>query len=255
MDGSVSSQILFSYLSGSLTFLSTCLIPVLLAYLAFVTAGALLELDQQREARIRWASLVFGVGFSMVFALGIIRSTSQLLMVDSFQTLAKIAGAVSMAFGLSFISRAGMTLPRQSGADARPSGMPFGLPGAFIVGALFGAVWPHCLGPILERLLELSFSPISAGRGSFLLIVYAVGFASSFGLSGLVLQRLLPYALTRLSEDKRRTILTISGIIMLMIGISLIFTKLWLSLNRVFIGLAGDSPTWRLEDFLLQLLR
>ncbi len=133
-------------------------------------------------------------------------------------------------------------------------GAPLGLPGAFMLGALFGAVWPHCLGPILGAILDISTVPWSAARGTFLITVYVLGLITSFGLAGLALRALLARFLDRASRDQRLAVLKACGAVLAAIGVSLLFTLMWLEISRIFIGLGNNSPLLRVEDLLLRLL-
>jgi len=255
MNQSIVNQIILSYLGGAMAFLSPCLIPSLLAYLSFVAGSAVLGRRQGRGARIVWTSLLFGIGFSLLFGIGIIPSPVQVFLVDAYQTNARITSVAAIAFGLTFVFRSNGARRRDDDESTDLAGAPLGLPGAFMLGALFGAVWPHCLGPILGAILDISTVPWSAARGTLLIIIYVLGLITSFGLAGLVLRALPARFLNRSSRDQRLTVLKGSGIVLTAIGVSLFFTEMWLEISRIFIGLANNYPLWRVEELLLRLLR
>lgn len=235
------NQIILSYLGGALAFLSPCFIPTAIGFLSFSTGYVFLAHRGQRDIQALQTSLLFGSGLSLLLALGLIDSPVQVFLVDAYQTTAKIAGVVAIIFGLAFLSR-----------DNGAAWARLRLPGAFLVGALFGAVWPHCLGPILGAILNLSTVPWSAARGTLLLVVYALGLFSSFAVAGAALNRLFSWVLTRTSEEQKNTMLTTAGVILTAIGICLVLTTPWLLINRTFISLAHNAPTARLEELLMR---
>ena len=254
MNQSIANQIILSYLGGAMAFLAPCLIPSLLAYLSFVIGSAVLGRRQTRNSRIVRTSLLFGIGFSLSFVIGIIPSSVQISLFDAYRIIARIAGIAAIAFGLVFVFRSNSSRRRDDDESTDLEGVPLGLPGAFMFGALFGLVWPHCLGPILGAILDISTVPWSATRGASLIIVYALGLITSFGLAGLALRALLGRFLDRLSRDQRLGALKGSGVVLMAIGLSLFFTLLWLEISRTFIGLTNNYPLWRAEELLLQFL-
>ncbi len=254
MNQSIANQIILSYLGGAMAFLAPCLVPSLLAYLSFVTGSAVLGRRQGRSGRIVWTSLLFGIGFSLSFGIGIIPSSVQIFLIDAYQINARITGIAAIAFGLVFVFRSNSARRRDDDESTDLEGAPLGLPGAFIFGALFGLVWPHCLGPILGAILNISTMPRLAAQGAFLTIVYLLGLITSFGLAGLALRALLGRFLDRLSRDQRLAALKGSGAVLTAIGFSLFFTLMWLEISRFFIGLTNNYPLWRVEELLLQFL-
>ncbi len=254
MSQSIVNEFILSYLGGALALASPCLAPTLVGFLSFIVCSAIFS-NTKSGRKVFLTSLFFGTGLSLVFLIGIVPSQVQILLMDSYQLTAKITGATAMAFGLVFLFRSENSEILAEEESTKTRNAPLGLPGAFIVGALFGAAWAHCLGPILGAILNMSFVPESAARGIFLLIVYAAGLTSSFALAGLALSRLLALFLDRASQELRMKALTVAGVTLTAVGVSLIFTTQWLAINRIFIGLAGNSPTSRLEILLMQLLR
>ncbi len=178
----------------------------------------------------------------MLLAVGMIETPAQVFLMDAYQVSAKIAGVVILLFGLVFLSGGRKTVP-------------LGLPGAFVLGGLLGAVWPHCIGPILAEILNLSTLPWTAVRGSLLLICYSLGLTTSFALVGLGLGRAFKLLVAHTSFEQRQTLATATGVVLVGLGILLMLTIPWLSISRVFIGFAHDSPVSSLERLLMQAWR
>lgn len=247
MSQSIINQTVLSLLGGALAFVSLCTVLVLLAYVSFVLGVAALAHRAHRVKLILLTAMSFAIGFSIVFAYGLIPSAAQLFLVDAFHPIAKVAGAAAIAFGLLFIhqySSAGQSIMTTRSWSAA----------GFVYGALLAAVWPYCVGPVLGALVSLAAAPWSAARGQYLLIVYVLGLAVAFGVSTVALSRIFSALLARVEPATERGLLLAAGVIQITVGVSLVFTDWWLSLNRVFIGLSGNSPQARLEEVLFRLL-
>jgi len=62
--------IVASFFAGILTFISPCILPLIPAYITFITGIALEQLDDKKNVKqILINSLIFVSGFSLVFVL------------------------------------------------------------------------------------------------------------------------------------------------------------------------------------------
>lgn len=237
-----------------MAFFSFCTALILLGYVSFLFGVGVLTPTERRIKAILFTGLSFAMGFSIIFAYELLPSPAQLFLVDAFHSIAKVAGAVAIAIGLLFISQSGDAKARETSWSATNMGTRAWSAAGFGFGALLAAVWPYCVGPILSAAISLSLAPSSAPRGQYLLIIYVLGLAVAFGVSATALSRLLSTLLARVEPEIKRRLLLAAGVIQTALGVSLVFTDLWLSLNRVLIRLASNSPQARLEDFLSRLL-
>lgn len=189
-----------TFIAGLLSFVSPCVLPLVVPYLCFIAGVTLDDLTDEfssREARLRVfrASVAFVLGFSTVFiALGagaglFGRSLRQIEPIISiFGTeiglFSVIAGLVIVVMGLHFLGvfRIGF-LDREARFQVRRK--PSGPVGSYIVGVAFAFGWTPCIGPVLGAVLGVAGSGDSAEYGAFLLFIYSMGLGVPFLLASL----------------------------------------------------------------------
>lgn len=174
---------------GTLSFLSPCVLPLIIPYLGFLggvtlraaPGGPVAEVPDRM--RVIAAALFFVLGFATVFtALGATASAVSQLLQDHLETAAIIAGAVLIAFGLHFagvLRLSFLNVERRFETRTRPVSAA----GAYVVGLAFAFGWTPCVGPILAGILTIAASRGSAFEGASLLFVYALGIGIPFLLA------------------------------------------------------------------------
>lgn len=174
---------------GTLSFLSPCVLPLIIPYLGFLggvtlraaPGGPVAEVPDRM--RVIAAALFFVLGFATVFtALGATASAVSQLLQDHLETAAIIAGAVLIAFGLHFagvLRLSFLNVERRFETRTRPVSAA----GAYVVGLAFAFGWTPCVGPILASILTIAASRGSAFEGASLLFVYALGIGIPFLLA------------------------------------------------------------------------
>lgn len=174
---------------GALSFLSPCVLPLIIPYLGFLGGVTLRAApggpvaEAPDRLRVLSAALFFVLGFATVFtALGATASAVSQLLQDHLETAALVAGAVLIAFGLHFagvLRLSFLNYEKRFTTTERPVS-PFG---AYIVGLAFAFGWTPCVGPILAGILTIAASRGSAIEGASLLFVYAIGIGVPFLLA------------------------------------------------------------------------
>jgi len=191
MSGSVS--VLGAFLAGVLSFLSPCVLPLVPAYLSFLTGLSMEELQHAAPGsgrnRVLPAALVFVAGFSLVFIL--LGASASLLghwLLAHFRLLGWIAGALLVVLGLHLT---GLLRLRFLMMEKRwlPGNKPLGGLGSFLVGMAFAFGWTPCVGPMLAGILALAGSQGTVGKGMLLLACYSAGLGLPFLLAALALER------------------------------------------------------------------
>ncbi len=237
--------------AGILSFLSPCVLPLVPAYLCFLTG---MELDAlagsravgdpatgtkagftaaRKHAFLR--ALFFVLGFATVFiALGATASAAGKFVAAWFDTLAIVAGALIAIMGLHFLGvfKIGL-LYREARFQTR--GAPIGPLGAYVVGLAFAFGWTPCVGPVLATILLTAGAQESAGRGIALLGAYAAGIGIPFLLAALFVGPFLKFA-----ARFRRHMLIVEKIM----GLALVITGI--------LFMTGAMPlvgNWLLETF------
>lgn len=213
-------NILTAFLAGLLSFVSPCVLPLIPAYLSFLTGSSVEELKAQSDARSRartmFHALAFVAGFTVVFeAIGLSASALGSAFVDYKDWIARVGAVVIIVLGLNMMGLfkipALMMDKRLQFRSANRS-----LIASFLVGIGFAAGWSPCIGPILG-LIILKASQQHYGAAAFFLFVYSMGLAVPL----LITAAAITQALIALNRVKRYL-----GVIEFAAGIFLILTGL-----------------------------
>ena len=177
LTGSMAGAILVAVFAGLLSFFSPCVLPLIPGYLSYVTGlGAADVIEGQRRARTVVGTVLFVVGFTVVFvATGTIIGTLGKVLVGHRRAIELIVGALTVILGAMFAGF--VPLGRR---ELRIHRLPrAGLAAAPILGIVFGLGWTPCIGPGavggLWAVLDPGISGPRRGTGHLLL----VGFGNS----------------------------------------------------------------------------
>ena len=183
-------------LAGLGSFAAPCILPMIPAFLAYISGTTLSELNQNNGSKtisinrsnIILNSIFFVLGFSVVFSIfGVIinsaLSTSSGEFIEGFS---QIGGIIIIGFGIFLllstkISKLNMEkkfFPKRSKAS---------YPVSFVFGLAFAAGWTPCVGPILGTILTLAATTPSVAFN--LLLVYSLGLGIPFILMGVFYSR------------------------------------------------------------------
>ncbi|MCG5236391.1 cytochrome c biogenesis CcdA family protein [Xanthobacter oligotrophicus] len=170
-----------AFLAGLLSFASPCVLPLVPAYLGFLT-GTVAGREGQAAPRRRViaAAALFVLGFSTVFILlGATASTLGQMLMRHVEALTLVSGVLLVLFGLHMTGLVRIPLLyRQAKIDAATT--PAGLVGPYLIGLAFGFGWSPCVGPVLAAILMVAGAEASVGKGMALLAVYAAGIGIPF---------------------------------------------------------------------------
>jgi cytochrome c-type biogenesis protein len=180
--------------AGVLTFFTPCILPLLPAYVSFITGKAVEEILQERPVRreILPPILLFCVGFSAVFViLGATATALGQLLASHQRTLEIIGGLVVILLGLQQLGiiRLGFL---QRDRRVHLGGRPANGLGAFLVGVAFAAGWTPCLGPVLGSILAYASTRETVMQGVILLSLFSIGMSLPFVALGLAAGAVLP---------------------------------------------------------------
>ena len=223
-----------AFAAGAASFLSPCVLPLVPAYVSYVTGRSLADPDPPPALASLGLGLCFVLGLAAVFvALGAGAGAlgSLLLAYRDQATLA--GGAVLVAFGLA---TAGLLRPAWLARDLRPRLAPRGAgpASALLLGAAFGFGWTPCIGPVLGAILTVTAATPSAS-GVALLAAYALGLGAPFVLAALFLGGFA----ARLGAMRRagRALRAATGAVLVLAG------------GAMMAGRLGDLASWLLAAF------
>ena len=182
-------------LAGLGSFVAPCILPMIPAFLAYISGTTLSDLNQSagsktvtiNRANIILNSVFFVLGFSVVFSiLGVIINSVLSSSAGIIEGLNQIGGVIIVGFGIFLLLSSKITklnvekkfFPKRSKAS---------YPMSFVFGLAFAAGWTPCVGPILGTILTLAATTPSVAFN--LLLVYSLGLGIPFILIGVFYSR------------------------------------------------------------------
>jgi len=183
-------------LAGLASFVAPCILPMIPAFLAYISGTTLSDLNQNKgnqtvsinRTNIILNSVFFVLGFSVVFStLGvIINSILANTVGEVISVLNQVGGIIIVSFGIFLLLSTKINklnvekkfLPKRTKAS---------FPLSFVFGLAFAAGWTPCVGPILGTILTLAATTPSVAFN--LLLVYSLGLGIPFILMGVFYSR------------------------------------------------------------------
>ena len=214
------------FLAGMASFFSPCIVPVIPAYLAYITGVRVDSLQKgeiYRKAAL-WRGLAFVVGFSAIFiALGATATyVGQLLFINR-EIFLHVGGAIVFLAGLylaGLIPLAGLLKERR----IRYVPQRIGMYTPVLLGMAFAFGWTPCVGPILSSILVFAAQGQTVSTGIALLGIYSVGLSVPFLISAVAVDKVAP--LLRSVSKYLPWVTKAAGIILMILGILLFFDML-----------------------------
>lgn len=182
-----------AFAAGVLTFLAPCTLPLVPAYLGFIS-GVPTNSDQQittrQHQRIIINAAAFVIGFSIIFVLfGVLAGLFGQAVSAWRNILTRISGVLIIGFGLVMLFD--RSLPIFTGTNLTlPNWARGGNPASSLaIGAGFAFGWTPCVGPILGSILLLASQQATAVTGGLLLLIFSAGLAVPFLLLAVLYTR------------------------------------------------------------------
>lgn len=221
-----------AFAAGLVSFVSPCVLPLVPAYVTYLTGSSLDALASGQNRRLLVLNGVFFIlGFTLVFVvMGMGASAIGRLLTEYMGLVRRIGGVIVIVFGLYLTGLLQLMVLDQERRLQAPVKAP-GPVNSLLLGATFAAGWTPCIGPVLASVLLLAGTTATATQGALLLLTYAAGMALPFLLLTLSLHRLQSW-LRKLLPYTRR-IQVASGVLMVVLGI-MIYTNSFVLLNSYF---------------------
>jgi cytochrome c-type biogenesis protein len=218
------SLLFLSFVAGIVSFLSPCVLPLIPGYLSFICGTDLEKLQKKSKYFILEKSLLFVLGFSIVFILlGASSTFFGSFLLDKSRIFSNVISIIIIFFGLYLIGIIKFNfLNNEFKFYISKYSNNFFFP--LIVGMGFAFGWTPCIGPILGSILALASLENTLIQGIFLLITYSIGLGIPFVLAGYYMGNFLIF-----SKKARKfisNIQKISGLILIVTGILILTSKL-----------------------------
>lgn len=228
-----------SFIAGLLTFLAPCTLPLVPAYLTFISGSTIRGLSNKKsegnKVKVFVNGLFFVLGFSLVFILlGLFAGTLGGIFMEGKVWLSRVGGLLVIMFGLimlEIISIPQLLIDRKFSINSnteRRGTYSF----SFFLGVVFGSGWTPCIGPLLGSILILAGSSSTALTGALLLSVFSLGLAIPFLLIALGVSR--AEKIIDKYSSKLGFITKIGGVLLIILGVALFTGKMNFFREEVF---------------------
>lgn len=227
-----------TFFAGVLTFLAPCTLPLVPAYLSFISGLSVKEivetgLSAQEKRRLIINSLLYIVGFTFVFVLfGSLAGLGGVVFVKYRPILVRLGGVLIIIFGLYLLFGHRLKSIPLLGQERRFS-VSFLEPGrplsALLFGVIFALGWTPCVGPLLGSVLLLASQSSTVLQGALLLVVFSLGLGLPFFLVSILFR--LSLRILKVLQRYLNIISAIGGIILIIMGVLIVLNKfaLWVS--------------------------
>lgn len=225
-------SLLMAFSAGLLSFLSPCVLPLVPAYITYMTGSAITELNSGK-ARLHtlYKALGFVLGFSLLFiAMGASITSIGKLLKGNMDLFRKIGGAIIVLLGIHITGAFRIKALYYEKRLVPFEKLSKNISSVF-VGMAFAAGWTPCIGPILASILIYAGSMETISMGIMLLAAYSLGLAVPFLLTAYAIGGFSGY-FRRISRHLNKISIA-SGILLIIMGV-LIFTNRFASLSRYF---------------------
>jgi cytochrome c-type biogenesis protein len=227
-------SIVIAFLAGIGSFFAPCILPMVPAFLAYISGTTLSEVKTKdrvisiNKSNVLLNSIFFVLGFSVVFsALGVainsVFSENASQIITEFN---QIGGIIIIGFGVYMILTHKIRIlnvekkifPKSAGAR---------FPVSFLFGMAFAAGWTPCVGPILGTIITLAATSPSISFN--LLLAYSLGMGIPFVIMGALISKSSRIIARIVNHLKYYTVLF--GIVIIILGILVFFNQLVLIAN------------------------
>lgn len=271
-------SVFVAFAAGLLSIASPCLLPLIPAYLGYLTGASLEGAASQEPATATVGqvssqtsgsqgggavatltmsgsgaptvapvtapspflhSLSFVSGFSVVFIVfGVSLGILGFFLRDHQDLILKVAGGLLIVLGLHLAKVITIPFLETERRLDVGAGAKVGYARSFFVGSAFSAGWSPCIGPTLGAILALAVSSGTVLQAGVLLLAYSAGLAIPFLAMGLAYNSVKP--IYNRVKPYVGAVNYASGALLIIVGI-LIFTDSLINLNSLFnFGFLGD---------------
>jgi len=209
-----SMPFIISFIAGLLSFLSPCvlpLVPIYFFYITGITAKDLEErkLDKKEKLKILFNSILFVLGFALVFVLIGAAAANLIGNIFANKWLNILAGVVIIVFGLNiggFIKFKVFQYEKRLNLQNA---------GSFLLGVSFAFGWTPCIGPIFGAIVGMAAT--EPAKSVFMMIIYSIGLAVPF----LLMAVFTVWSMKFIEKTKKymNYIEKFSGILLILVGI------------------------------------
>lgn len=211
-----------AFLAGFLSFFSACILPLIPAYIMYLTGSTIEEEVNERRFFALTRTLGFVLGFTIIFIImGVSASFIGQVFVRNRDIFARVSGLVIVAFGLNMLGVFKFGILNKLNIRA-PKKMTNWF-SSVLMGMAFAAGWSPCFGPVLGAILIYAGGTETLGQGILLLLIYSLGMAVPFILTSLFINKFIE--LMDRYEKYLKYVNIVGGVLMVAFGLLVFFDK------------------------------
>lgn len=206
----------FTFLEGFASFISPCILPMIPIYISYFMGQ-----DKNNTKKATINSIGFVLGFTLSFiVLSIIASLLGSILSIYIKYIKIVFGIIIILLGLNYMELLKISfLNRTKGINSNHKNTNFIK--TFLFGIIFSISWTPCVGSFLSSALMLIAKEQNIIKGIALIYIYSLGLGVPFVVSATLANNLKD----TFDFFKRhyKVVKVISGLILIVMGIYLIF--------------------------------
>lgn len=218
-------------LAGLGSFLAPCILPVIPAFLAYISGTTITDLQRTKGSmnmlttrlNIFLNTVFFVLGFSVMFSvfgiiLNSVLASSATNLTSSFN---QVGGLIIIGFGgfMLLSTRIGkLNFEKKIIPTVGKTSYPL----SFVFGLAFATCWTPCIGPILGSILTLAATTPS--QSFTLLLAYSLGLGIPFILMGVFFSRMTRFVRALSKHLKYYSV--IMGLLIILLGVLVLTNQL-----------------------------
>jgi cytochrome c-type biogenesis protein len=226
-----------AFIAGLLTFLAPCTLPLVPAYLGFISGVDQSKLKDPRTAptarrKIFLNGLAFIGGFSAIFILfGVLVGFIGGAVLAPYQIwLTRVGGVLVIIFGLFMLGVFKLPFLKTDKRIPIPKWIELGKPSSSLfIGGTFALGWTPCVGPILGAILTLAGTSGTALQGGLMLTIFSFGLAIPFLIIALAFSKATVY-IEKISKYLKGVSI-IGGVFLILLGLLLVTDNFGLTIQ------------------------
>ncbi|AZR73263.1 cytochrome c biogenesis protein CcdA [Anoxybacter fermentans] len=213
---------LIAFAAGFVSFASPCILPMIPAYVSYITGT--MNLRERSFFYTLSRSVTFVLGFSIIFIImGASASYIGRLFYQHKILFLRISGLLIIVFGLHMMGIIKIPFLYREARFQGPK-KTTSLFGSILLGMAFGSGWTPCVGPVLSSILLYAGTASTVFKGVYLLTAYSLGLGIPFILAAVLMHW---FGLKMVRFNKYTPYISkISGGIMVLLGILIFFDLL-----------------------------
>lgn len=208
-------EYLLTFFEGIASFISPCLLPMLPIYISYFSGS-----DSKKNKALK-NSIAFVFGFSLIFIiLAILSNRVGVFLTQYLKYIKYVFGVIIVLLGLNYMEVFKFDLFskfKKYNSDVKD----MGILKSFVFGIMFSISMTPCVGTFLSSALLLIANQESLLKGIILIVLYCLGLGIPFIISSMLIDKLKN--VFNIIKKNYKIVKIISGVILLIMGIYLIF--------------------------------